>query len=430
LQKLNRAEKIGGAGFSSWEDTIVARSPQPQLWRRLVSEYKRANIEHPPLKAVTLAQWALESGRGTSPLAKQHNNFGGLKFRDRMQGFAEPVEHPAHDGVDTYCKFTNPKSFIAGYWHFIDKGPYDGWKNFGLDPVGYIAHLKAKGYAGDPNYVAKVAALLPEAQAALDQEPEGGEPLRLARALLGDFVPPNFEHLQDITHAVQGTRPDGLEGLIVHFDAYRIRRAGNGPEDSDKRTIEMMRSGQQNGFHYGEISRTGRVFLAKNFDWKKWGFHAGASRCPLTGREGVSKFYVGFEMNNPGRLHPAQEPDVFCPWFNSKRTTGGAVILDAQGRCTRLSANDEWYRRDEVRLAEGGNIQKGWYLPYSHDQCETLTNIFGFLLQTFPASFSIDKVFGHDEVSPGRKNDPGGALATPDQLMTMAEFREFLKAKF
>jgi hypothetical protein len=404
--------------------------PASPLWRRLVTEAKRATIEFPKLRAVTLAQWVLESGRGASELAKRHNNFAGLKFRDRMAGFAEPVEHAAHDGVDTYCKFTTPKTFITGYWHFIGAGPYDGWRNFGDDPVGYVAHLKAKGYAGDPNYVSKVIGLLPEAQDLLDEEPEGGEPERLSRALLGDFVPPNFETLPDVTHAVQGTRPNGLEGMIVHFDAARTRLAGNGAENSDIRTIEMMRSGQSNGFHYGEISRTGRVFLPKNWDWKKWGFHAGSSRCPLTGREGVSKFYVGFEMNNPGRVHQAQEDDVFCPWFNSRRTGAGAVILDARGRCTRQSANDEWYRPDEVRLAQGGNIQKGFYMPYTHAQFESLTNIVGFLLRTFPDTFKIDKVFGHDEVSPGRKNDPGGALATPDQVMTMPEYREFLKARF
>lgn len=400
------------------------------LWKRLIRAYKLADIDYPSLKAVTLAQWALESARGTSKLAKDHYNFAGLKYRDRMQDYADPVQYQAHDGLDTYCSFDSLADFIKGYWHFISSGPYDGWKNFADDPVGYIAHLKDKGYAGDANYVSKVAAVIPEAQQALNEHLEGGEPMRVSRATLGDYAPPNFERLPDIRHGVQGQRPNGLEGMIVHFDAYRIRRAGNGPEDSDRRTIEMMRSGQQNNFHYGEISRTGRVFVASNFKWTEWGYHAGESLCPLTGRTGVSKYYVGFEMNNPGRIYPAQEPGVFCPWFNSRRTTAGAVILDSQGRCTRLSANDEWYSESEVRFAEGGNIQKGWYLPYSADQFESLTNIVGYLLGEFPNTFTIDKVFGHDEVSPGRKNDPGGALATPNMPMTMAEFREYLKSKF
>ena len=399
-------------------------------WDQLIRGYQRAEIDLPKLKAITLAQWALESAHGTSNLAKDHFNFAGLKYRDRVKDFATPVDYEAHDGHDVYCAFKNVNAFILGYWHFIAKGPYDGYEAFAEDPPGYIAHLKSKGYAGDPNYVAKVVRLLPEAQEALNEEFEGGEPLRPSRSLLGDYVPPNFEPAPGINHTVRGTRPNGLEGMIVHFDAYRIRGAGNGSEDSDRRTIDMMRSGQSNGFHYGEISRTGRVFVPANFKWNEWGYHAGPSKCPFTGRTGVSGFYVGFEMNNPGRVYPAQENGVFCPWYNSRRTEQGAVILDANGRCTRVSANDEWYRPDEVRLAEGGNIQKGWYLPYSADQFETLTNIVGYLLEKFPTTFSIDKIFGHDEVSPGRKNDPGGALAHPHQLMTMGEFRAFLKAKF
>ena len=46
------------------------------LWHKLVEKYKSAVIEFPNLKPVTLAQWALESGRGGSELAKKHFNFG------------------------------------------------------------------------------------------------------------------------------------------------------------------------------------------------------------------------------------------------------------------------------------------------------------------------------------------------------------------
>jgi hypothetical protein len=373
---------------------------------------------------------ALESSRGTSKLAQKYRNFAGLKYRERMQGIAAPVDYTAHDGPATYCSFPDNASFIKGYWHFIEKGPYDGFAAFANDPAAYLTHIAGKGYAEDSNYVSKVIKILPEAEEALGEPLEGGEPTRPSRAALGDYVPPTFERINGISHRSRGRRPNGLEGTIVHFDAYRIRRAGNGPEESDKRTIEMLRSGQDNGFHYGEISRSGRVFLPHDFDWLEWGYHAGQSRCPATGREGVSEYYVGFEMNNPGRLYQAQEDDVFCPWYNSKRTQNGAVILDSRGRCTRVSANDEWYRPDEVRFAQGGNISKGWYLPYSHAQFETLKNIVGYLLNAFPSTFRIDRIFGHDEVSPGRKNDPGGALAHPDQLMTMSEFRTYLKGLF
>lgn len=253
--------------------------------------------------------------------------------------------------------------------------------------------------------------------------------IRPGRAMFGDHAPPAFETVAGIRHTVKGRRPHGLEGLIVHFDAYRIRRAGNGVEDSDRRTLDMMRSGQDNRFHYAEISRTGRIFVPESFVWDEWGSHAGKSLCPVTGRTWVSQFYVGFEMNNPGVLYPAQEPNVFCPWFNSRRDEAGNVILDGDGKCTRLSANDEWYSREEVRFAEGVNIAPHWYLPYSFDQFEALVNVALHLARHFPTSFKLDHVLGHDEVAPGRKSDPGGALATPDRIMTMPEFRAHLRER-
>lgn len=248
------------------------------------------------------------------------------------------------------------------------------------------------------------------------------------RAMLGDTAPPRFQTAAGIRHVARGRRPNGLEGAIVHFDAYRFRRAGNGAEDSDNRSLDTLRSGQANGYHYCVISRTGTIFLPEGFDWQQWGYHAGPSVCPLTGRSGVSQFYVGFEMNNPGVVYPAQEEGVFCPWFNSVRDANGMVKLDARGRCTRVSAKDEWYSADEVRQAEGGNIHKNWYVPYSYDQFEALTNALLYLAGRF-SSFSLKKVFGHDEVAPMRKSDPGGALANPDTVMKMADFRALLAEK-
>lgn len=403
---------------------------QPSGWDRLIAAYAGMTIPYPKLKAITLAQWILESARGTSKLAVEHNNFAGLKYRDRMKDHATPIDYIAHDGEDTYCKFKDVKAFIAGYWHFIDSGPYGGYKEFADDPAGYIAHLQKCGYAGDAKYASKVLKLQGEAQQLLGGSDDGDEPERPPRSTFGDYAPPYFEKVAGIEHVVRGVRPKGLEGLIVHFDAYRIKTAGNGPENSDIRTVEMLRTGEQNKYHYGGISRSGRVFIPENFKWNEWGYHAGPSKCPVTQRLGVSEYYVGFELNNPGRLLPVQEDGVFCPWYNLMRNSDDRPILDSKGRGFRKSEKDEWYTESQARYATGGNIAPGWYLPYSDAQFEALTNVIGYLLNQFPDSFSISKVLGHDEVSPGRKNDPGGALATSGQVMTMADFRAYLNEKF
>jgi hypothetical protein len=250
-----------------------------------------------------------------------------------------------------------------------------------------------------------------------DETDEAERPSRLE---LGEVMQPDFETLDGVFHKVRGYRPNGLEGLIVHFDAARVL------PDSDRSTAAVMRHGAQAGYHYGAISRSGRVFLPQGFNWEGWGYHAGISECPATGRKGVSQYYVGFELNNPGRLYPAVQTGVFCPWFNTRRDDRGQVVLDEDGRCTRLNENGEWYRDYEVRLCEGGNIAKGWYLPYSAEQFASLTAICIWLSRQFPHTFRLDRVFGHDEVSPGRKCDPGGAMGTPTELMTMAQFRSHL----
>ena len=170
----------GDATGSESEGVIAAGSMSStptngaDLFQRLIDAYVTTDIDAPMLRSASLAQWILESGRGSSDLAQQHLNFAGLKFRDRMtasHGFIPPavaVDYQAHDGHDTYCKFQSVEHFISGYWHFINSGPYPEWKVFADDPVGYVGYLKLKGYAGDPIYVTKVGQLIPQAASALN----------------------------------------------------------------------------------------------------------------------------------------------------------------------------------------------------------------------------------------------------------------------
>jgi hypothetical protein len=44
-----------------------------------------------------------------------------------------------------------------------------------------------------------------------------------------------------------------------------------------------------------------------------------------------------------------------------------------------------------------------------------------------PGVFSLDRVVGHDEVSPGRKTDPGAAIVHEDKVLSMPEFRQLCK---
>lgn len=139
------------------------------LFDDLVARYKQLNIPFPDLKAVTLAQWILESGYGKSQLAIEHLNFAGLKWRSEMVGYATPVQYQAHDGLDFYCKFATLDDFLLGFWRFIARPPYKGWEKQAakgetafIDFIGPIYNPSGKAY------VKQVMALLPEARKRLD----------------------------------------------------------------------------------------------------------------------------------------------------------------------------------------------------------------------------------------------------------------------
>lgn len=144
----------------------------PGLFEELAARYKAANIVFLALKPVTLAQWILESGRGTSGLAIEHLNFAGLKWRSEMVGFATPVEFEAHDGRDFYCKFASLDAFIVGYWKFLSRSPYDGWEDRAADsPEAFIRFIgPIYNPAGDA-YVAQILALVAEATQRLEEAP-------------------------------------------------------------------------------------------------------------------------------------------------------------------------------------------------------------------------------------------------------------------
>lgn len=128
------------------------------------SKINEINYQH--LKEVTFAQWLLESGRASSKLAVDANNFAGLKWRSQMIGFATAIniQVPSEPAPVEFCKFDNVDSFIIGYWRFLARSPYDGLEEHTNTPENFIGFLQRKGYAADLDYVNKVIRLLPEAQ--------------------------------------------------------------------------------------------------------------------------------------------------------------------------------------------------------------------------------------------------------------------------
>ena len=69
--------------------------------------------------------------------------------------------------------------------------------------------------------------------------------------------------------ASRGKCPNGLEGLIIHFNAGRWQ--------TEKQTISTIEGGVKNGFTYSSLSRSGILYLSPNLNFDDWGYHAGES---------------------------------------------------------------------------------------------------------------------------------------------------------
>ena len=139
-----------------------------QLLNQLAKSYSAAAIAFPALREASLAQWLLESGRATSGLATEHNNFAGLKWRPEMAPYATKVRYQANDGADDYCKFATIDDFIHGYWAFLDRAPYAGWKNHAASGAEFIRFIAPIYCPPNADYAQQVLALVPEAKALLD----------------------------------------------------------------------------------------------------------------------------------------------------------------------------------------------------------------------------------------------------------------------
>jgi hypothetical protein len=139
-------------------------------WVEFVRAVATTPIQYPKLKVAYLAQCILESSRGSSFLFMNAGNPTGLKWRGEMQGFAEKISlvTPTEPSGAEWCLWRKPEDAVKGYWHFISRPVYDGWEQFGNDPIGYLSHIWKAGYATDPNYVQKVSQLFPESQRLLD----------------------------------------------------------------------------------------------------------------------------------------------------------------------------------------------------------------------------------------------------------------------
>lgn len=352
-------------------------------WDRLCLVYAKHEIED-HFKIASMAQFILESGRGTSRLSYQGLNFAGLKYRKELSGIARElfIQAPSEKEPQVFCAFPTVEAFIKGYWLFIGRSVYDGWKECKTAEE-FIRHLAERGYAADSGYVDKVKSLFTEARKLLnangadlvDERPD--EPIGKKPYVVPDIRPlPN-----DIQFDNQGAyrTPSGYaKGVVVHFTV-----SGRSPTSAHA----VARYMASKGLGCPVVDEFGTIWVPKNWDYmRQWDDHAGKST--WKGLTSMSRYLMGLE---------------FCCWGNGAKGKG---LSDTATRTKKYH-----------------NQTPGTYQRFTQAQENTLINFVLWQLDVNP-EFELDFVVGHDEISPGRKPDPGYSLS-----MSMPDFRDYIKKR-
>jgi N-acetylmuramoyl-L-alanine amidase len=125
------------------------------------------------------------------------------------------------------------------------------------------------------------------------------------------------------------------------------------------------------------IDTDGSLTQMVPFNMVAW--HAGKSR--HLDRKGLNKYSIGIEVVNAGRLN--RSGSVFVSWFG--REYGMDKVMKAVHRNEDVSTF--WHRYSEEQISSVSDL------------CSTLVN-----------HYNLKFILGHEEVSPGRKIDPGPAF--------------------
>jgi N-acetylmuramoyl-L-alanine amidase len=155
--------------------------------------------------------------------------------------------------------------------------------------------------------------------------------------------------------------------LVIHFTAGR----------SAKDSVAWLARRVAKASAHLVIGRDGKVTQLVPFDRVAW--HAGASR--WDGLVGLNRYSIGIELDNAGRLE--RKGEKWCAWFGDS------------------------YPDDEVMVATHKHESKpsGWHV-YPPAQIDATLEA----AQAIVEKYGVKDILGHEDISPGRKCDPGPAF--------------------
>lgn len=166
--------------------------------------------------------------------------------------------------------------------------------------------------------------------------------------------------------------PDYPDSIIIHYTAGA---------DALSSANYLSRSDVQASAHLVISRNVANIYQLVPFDTEAW--HAGLSE--YNGRRGYNSYSIGIELDNYGKLQ--RRDDGFYTDFGRK-VPDNEVYQDGRGY---------WHRYN------GNEIQKAYQI------CQLLCQ-----------NYNIKEILGHEDISPGRKFDPGPAFP-------MDNFRDDLK---
>ena len=112
--------------------------------------------------SVTLAQMAVESGYGESSLAKQDNNYFGIKASKDWINSGKPWSYHHDDHYnDKFCTFGSALESLEYHSKVLMADRYKACRQYApTDHLHWIEGIKKGGYATDPRYVATIEGVI------------------------------------------------------------------------------------------------------------------------------------------------------------------------------------------------------------------------------------------------------------------------------
>lgn len=185
--------------------------------------------------------------------------------------------------------------------------------------------------------------------------------LKQHRLIRADDIPYTFRE--------SGNVSTGLDPryLVIHYTA----------SPNAQHAIDWLADPQAKASAHVVIARDGTITQLVPFDRVAW--HAGASR--WEGLQGLNRYSIGIELDNGGKL--SRRGGKWQSWF------GGS------------------FPDEEVLEAvhKHGGPSAGWHI-YTPEQIEAAAELSSLLVQ----QYGLLDVIGHEDISPGRKTDPGPAF--------------------